>query len=127
MYVGGRVAARPRAVGEVEALAGAAAQQRVQGMKPALRRARRALGIDLLEAQHVRIEHIEDRPQGAGARGEPVGLIGRPVETFEVERREAQGHGARLARARNRGKPDQRRVYQPCSWPGKLLSFTPAT
>jgi hypothetical protein len=48
------------------------------------------LRIHFLKAQNIRIEFGEDRAERLGACLEPIGLVWRPVEAFNVKSSEAE-------------------------------------
>ena len=92
MHIRRAAPTRAGAMDEVEALANAALHEFSQGEEGALRLARLMLGVHLLQAQHIRIQRRQNRPQHGSPRLEPEGIGGSEVEAFEVECGEAQGH-----------------------------------
>ena len=92
MHIRRSGSARTGAVDEVEPRVDAAFHELAQGDERALSLPRLMSGVDLLQAQHIRIQRRQNRPQLGSPRLEPEGIGGGDVEAFEVEGGEAQGH-----------------------------------
>jgi len=83
--------ARAGAVNQMKPRADAPLHELFQGEDGALGLALLMLGVDLLQAQHIRIQRRQNGPQDSCPRLEPEGIGGGEVEAFKVETGEAQG------------------------------------